>query len=601
MPSTYSPDLRIELIATGEQSGTWGTTTNINLGTLIEDAIAGYVSVSITSLDQALTAQNGAADQARNMVINLTTTTGANFNVYVPPASKFYIVRNSSAHQATIYCSTVLGNTTAAGTGAVIPAGAIFAVFSDGTNVVQATGSVASGGTGQVSYTVGDILFASTTAALSKLADVATGNALISGGVGVAPSYGKIGLATHVSGTLPVVNGGTGVTSSTGTGSVVLSTSPTLVTPALGTPSSGTVTNLTGTASININGTVGATTPSTGAFTTLSATGVTTVQAGTAAAPAITTSGDTNTGIYFPSADTVAITTGGTQALTVNANGDMDVIGRLRSSGNQSVPAWTTTGVTFDAAAATFTDNSTAPAGVVATRAVSSFNTPTLASTNAITVTNAATVYISNSPTAGSNTTITNGYALWVDAGNAQFDGDATINGTLNVRTAIDLSDNDILRFGSGDDWELFHDGTNNYMDLNVGNLLIRDTTTTRFTFARTTGDFTATGNVTAYSDERLKKDWVTLPENFVERLSKVKAGTYTRTDTGERQAGASAQDWQELLPEVVTTAMDEAEMLSLAYGNAALVSAVELAKTVVALKAELESLKIEVAALKGK
>jgi hypothetical protein len=62
---------------------------------------------------------------------------------------------------------------------------------------------------------VGDLLFASTTTALSKLADVATGNALISGGVGVAPSYGKIGLTTHVSGTLPVANGGTGTTSLT--------------------------------------------------------------------------------------------------------------------------------------------------------------------------------------------------------------------------------------------------------------------------------------------------------------------------------------------------------------------------------------------------
>jgi hypothetical protein len=69
------------------------------------------------------------------------------------------------------------------------------------------------GGTGQTSYAVGDILYASTTTALSKLADVATGNALISGGVGVAPSYGKIGLTTHVSGTLPVGNGGTNITS----------------------------------------------------------------------------------------------------------------------------------------------------------------------------------------------------------------------------------------------------------------------------------------------------------------------------------------------------------------------------------------------------
>jgi hypothetical protein len=67
------------------------------------------------------------------------------------------------------------------------------------------------GGTGQTIYAIGDILFASTTTALSRLADVAIGNALISGGVGVAPSYGKIGLTTHVSGTLPVANGGTGL------------------------------------------------------------------------------------------------------------------------------------------------------------------------------------------------------------------------------------------------------------------------------------------------------------------------------------------------------------------------------------------------------
>ena len=101
------------------------------------------------------------------------------------------------------------------------------------------------GGTGQTSYAVGDLVYALTTTALSKLADVATGNALISGGVGVAPSYGKVGLTTHISGTLAVANGGTGVTTSTGSGNTVLSTSPTLVTPVLGTPTSGTLTNCT--------------------------------------------------------------------------------------------------------------------------------------------------------------------------------------------------------------------------------------------------------------------------------------------------------------------------------------------------------------------
>jgi len=112
------------------------------------------------------------------------------------------------------------------------------------------------GGTGLTSYAVGDLVYADTTTSLAKLPDVATGNALISGGVDSAPSWGKIGLATHVSGTLPVTSGGTGVTTSTGTGSVVLSDSPTLTTatlssptmttPNLGTPSAATLTNATG-------------------------------------------------------------------------------------------------------------------------------------------------------------------------------------------------------------------------------------------------------------------------------------------------------------------------------------------------------------------
>jgi len=81
---------------------------------------------------------------------------------------------------------------------------------------------VTSGGTGQSSYAVGDLLYASTTTALSKLADVATGNALISGGVGVAPNWGKVALTTHVSGTLPVANGGTGLATSATNGQLLI-------------------------------------------------------------------------------------------------------------------------------------------------------------------------------------------------------------------------------------------------------------------------------------------------------------------------------------------------------------------------------------------
>jgi len=105
------------------------------------------------------------------------------------------------------------------------------------------------------------------------------------------------------------------------------------------------------------------------------------------------------------------------------------------------------------------------------------------------------------------------------------------------------------------------------------------------------TGDFTAGGNVTANSDERLKKDWAALASDFIERLATVKSGTYTRIDSDERQAGSSAQDWQALLPEVVQIGYDDEKTLSLAYGNAALVSAIELAKRVVEQEARIARL----------
>lgn len=137
--STYSPDLRIELITTGDQAGTWGATTNTNLAYVIEQSIAGYISVAVASANQALTYINGgsataALNQSVHAAIALTTSTGANFAVYAPPASKQYTIYNASSYTATIYNSTVIGNTTAAGTGVAIPAGKTVTVWSDGTN-----------------------------------------------------------------------------------------------------------------------------------------------------------------------------------------------------------------------------------------------------------------------------------------------------------------------------------------------------------------------------------------------------------------------------------------------------------------------------------
>ncbi|MBB6578950.1 hypothetical protein HNP33_003055 [Comamonas odontotermitis] len=91
-----------------------------------------------------------------------------------------------------------------------------------------------------------------------------------------------------------------------------------------------------------------------------------------------------------------------------------------------------------------------------------------------------------------------------------------------------------------------------------------------------TVGNYTSAGNVTAYSDERLKKDWAPLSSDFLEQLASLLHGTFTRIDSGERQAGISAQGMRNLLPEVVMN--NKEGVLSVAYGNAAMVSCVQLA-----------------------
>jgi len=136
MASTYSTDLRIELIGAGEQSGTWGSTTNTNLGTLVEDAISGNATVSVTVSPRALSALNGAVDEARQAILTLTTTLTAAFTVLAPPVTKQYVIFNNTAYIATIGNATVLnGTTSTGGTTIAIPAGRTVTVWSDGTNI----------------------------------------------------------------------------------------------------------------------------------------------------------------------------------------------------------------------------------------------------------------------------------------------------------------------------------------------------------------------------------------------------------------------------------------------------------------------------------
>lgn len=366
--STFSSNLKVELIGAGEQSGSWGTTTNNAFENVFEKAITGYAVVNFSSdADTTLTLTDGNTSQtARNLYLNLTSSGSLSTtrNLIVPnnqagtaPIQKLYIVKNSTTGGRSIQVKT------ASGTGITIPNGSTMMVYSNGTNVVDVAtyfssldlGSalpLASGGTAATTAsgartslgasTVGSNFFTltnpsaitfprinsdnsvsaldaatfrtaigATTGTVTSVAQSFTGG-LISVGGSPITSSGTLALTVAgTSGGIPyfssastwassgaltanalVIGGGAGLApSTTATGTGVLTalgintgSSGAFVVNggALGTPSSGTVTNLTGTASININGTVGATTPSTGAFTTLSASSTATLSSLTA-------------------------------------------------------------------------------------------------------------------------------------------------------------------------------------------------------------------------------------------------------------------------------------------------------------------------------
>lgn len=194
MASTFS-NLKFELIGSGEQSNTWGNTTNTNIGTAIEQAITGLSNPIFTSdanLTIDLTDLLGPAPQVpRALVLNVTSTGAltATRALVVPTIEKQYLVQNNTSGGQSITVKT------AAGTGITVPNGAKMHLYVNGVNVIDA---------------------------VTHFSSLTLGAAL------------------------PVTSGGTGTTTSTGTGSSVLSNSPTLVTPALGTPASATLTNATG-------------------------------------------------------------------------------------------------------------------------------------------------------------------------------------------------------------------------------------------------------------------------------------------------------------------------------------------------------------------
>ena len=173
--STYSTNLKLELITTGTQAGTWGDTTNTNLGTLIEQAISGYVLQACTGGTDVITIPDGATGVARNMYLQLTGTGGG--TLVVPVNKKLYFIYNATSTAITVKVTGL--------TGVSVPAGAKTVLVSNGTDIIDATNYMS---------------------------------------------------ALSLGAALPVTSGGTGVTTSTGSGANVLGTSPTIATPSISSP-----------------------------------------------------------------------------------------------------------------------------------------------------------------------------------------------------------------------------------------------------------------------------------------------------------------------------------------------------------------------------
>ena len=157
--STFSPLLRIELIGQGEQSNTWGTTTNTNLGTLIEQAIAGAVTVTIADADYTLSTADGASDQSRRALIILAGVQTQQRTVRIPNTSKVYFIRNVTSGGFPIQIQRVSG-----GNSVFVPNNKTALVICDGSEVSTA-----------VQYLVDPVITGGTISALSSPLPVASG------------------------------------------------------------------------------------------------------------------------------------------------------------------------------------------------------------------------------------------------------------------------------------------------------------------------------------------------------------------------------------------------------------------------------------------
>jgi hypothetical protein len=195
MATNYTTLLGFALPTTGELSGTWGTTVNDSITQLVEDSVAQTATASVAGGDWTLTTTgSGAANQARCAILKPTGSPGVSRNIIVPSSSKAYIVINQSDAAVVVKGSATTGVTIAAGKNACVAwNGSDFVKIASNEAVSLTTGvsgtlPVANGGTGLTSGTSGGVLAYTATGVLASSGALAANNFVVGGGAGAAPS-----------------------------------------------------------------------------------------------------------------------------------------------------------------------------------------------------------------------------------------------------------------------------------------------------------------------------------------------------------------------------------------------------------------------------